>query len=170
MRKMTPKRAAIAARQLERRGMALDLRKKGATYRQIAQALRGKPPAPKNYDMAAAYRDVAHELALVVQKNGETADEIRQIEIQRLDRLLTILDKLVIQGDIQAINTAIRLGESRRKLLGLDAPTKIAPTTPDGEKSFGGVLMVPAPLTTSEWEACVAAEQAEIIKRGALHG
>jgi len=35
-------------------------------------------------------------------------------------------------GDPRFLDIALRCSEARRQLLGLDAPTKIAPTTPDG--------------------------------------
>lgn len=35
-------------------------------------------------------------------------------------------------GDPRFLELALRCNEERRKILGLDAPTKIAPTTPDG--------------------------------------
>ena len=46
----------------------------------------------------------------------------------------------------------------------MDAPTKVAPTTPDGQKPVGGVLMVPAPLTPEQWEEHVAQEQAALLR------
>jgi len=33
--------------------------------------------------------------------------------------------------------------ERRCKIIGIDAPTKLAPTTPDGKESFGVVIMIP---------------------------
>lgn len=37
---------------------------------------------------------------------------------------------------LAAIDRAIKLMERRARLLGLDAPTKMAPTTPDGDKPY----------------------------------
>ena len=36
-------------------------------------------------------------------------------------------------GDARFLDIVLRCSEARRQLLGLDAPTKIAPTTPDGQ-------------------------------------
>jgi hypothetical protein len=36
-------------------------------------------------------------------------------------------------GDPRFLDIALRCNDARRKLLGIDAPTKIAPTTPDGQ-------------------------------------
>jgi hypothetical protein len=39
-------------------------------------------------------------------------------------------------GDPRLLEIVIRAQDARRKLLGLDAPTKVAPTTPDGTKPY----------------------------------
>jgi hypothetical protein len=165
------KRLAIEARSATRRARAIELRKKGLTYRQIAEVMRrpgpnGEPPeAPRGYGEANAYRDIQAELAHLAQERRDDAEAVRALELARLDRLLLALEKGIASGDVQSINAAIRLSESRRKLEGVDAPTKIAPTTPDGQKTAGGVLMVPNPLTPEQWEECVAQEQAALLRR-----
>jgi len=64
---------------------------------------------------------LASEIALKVQP---LAALVRQMELDRLDHYLNRLDPKIEAGDEKAINTALRVGESRRKLLGLDAPTQ----------------------------------------------
>jgi hypothetical protein len=39
-------------------------------------------------------------------------------------------------GDTQATAIILKIQERRARLLGLDMPTKIAPTTPDGEAAY----------------------------------
>jgi hypothetical protein len=39
-------------------------------------------------------------------------------------------------GDIRALETILKCGAARRALLGLDAPTRIAPVMPDGQEPF----------------------------------
>lgn len=46
---------------------------------------------------------------------------------------------------LAAIDRAVRLMERRARLLGLDAPAKVAPTTPDGDKPYQ-VTVVATPL------------------------
>jgi len=143
-----PKRAAIQARGVARRNQALELRKKGATYQQIAETLRGTPGIPKSYCKANAYRDVMAELNGIIAANGEAAESVRVMEIMRLDRLLVALDDGIEAGDPSAINTAIRIGESRRKLLGLDAPDKSAV-----EITGGMTIVAPDRFETAEeWQ------------------
>lgn len=46
---------------------------------------------------------------------------------------------------LAALDRLLKIEESRRKLLGLDKPTKVAPTTPDGKDSISFVV-VASPL------------------------
>jgi len=39
-------------------------------------------------------------------------------------------------GDIRALDIILKCGQARRALLGLDAPTRIAPVMPDGREPF----------------------------------
>jgi hypothetical protein len=62
-----------------------------------------------------------HELLKVACQ--ETAAELRQMELARLDEIqLKLWDK---RGDPRAADTLLRLFERRSKLMGLDAPVKI---------------------------------------------
>jgi hypothetical protein len=54
------------------------------------------------------------------------------MELARLDRAQQALATMIDSGEPAVIGLWIKLSESRRKLLGLDAPTKIAATNPDG--------------------------------------
>lgn len=143
-----PRRAAIQARGVVRRNQALELRKKGATYRQIAATMRGTPGVPASYCSANAYRDVKEELESVIAANGEAAESVRVLELMRLDRLLAALDDGIEGGDATSINTAVRIGESRRKLLGLDAPEK-----QEVEVHGGMTIVAPGQFETAEeWQ------------------
>lgn len=53
------------------------------------------------------------------------AEELRQYEVDRLDRYLAALELRIQMGDEKAVNTAVRISESRRKLLGIDAPVQV---------------------------------------------
>ena len=43
------------------------------------------------------------------------------------------------EGSQTAVDRILRIMERRAKLLGLDAPTKIAPTDPSGEHEYSGI-------------------------------
>jgi hypothetical protein len=111
-------------RTAERRQRALDLRKNGATYRQIADTLA--------VSLQVAYEDVQRPLAELAALEQTSAEELRTMELMRLDAAQLALAPKMKLGDPQVVNAWVRVSESRRKLLGLDAPAKTALTNPDG--------------------------------------
>jgi hypothetical protein len=111
----------------ERARQALELRKAGAQYADIATTLGYA-------DASGAYRAVSRALAKLT---AEPAAELRELELLRLDRMLQAIWDQVIRGNHGAVDRALRIGERRAKLLGLDAPQKIAPTSPSGEEEYG---------------------------------
>ena len=50
-------------------------------------------------------------------------------------------------GDPQAVAAALRVEERRARMLGYDAPAKVAPTTPDGEKPWTLDRLSPEEIT-----------------------
>lgn len=118
---MGRQRNATSAYQLkakERQAEALELRKAGLTYPEIAKRLgySGKQ---------AAYRAVATALAELAEETSASADQLRELENSRLDRLHTIAWQQATQNrDLTAIDRAIRISERRAKLYGLDLNEK----------------------------------------------
>jgi hypothetical protein len=55
----------------------------------------------------------------------EPADELRKMELERLDRLLLAVWGQAAKGNQGGIDRALKIMERRAKLLGLDAPTKV---------------------------------------------
>jgi hypothetical protein len=102
----------------ERALKALELRKKGVRYEQIAQQLgytnRGN-----------AHKAVMKELNLLAKECLEEASKVRDLELQRLDDLFLAAWKAIADGSESAIDRALRVSESRRKLMGLDAAQKV---------------------------------------------
>lgn len=92
---------------------ALEMRASGMSYRKIAAAL-GEP-------LQTVYDRVRREIANIPK---EAADDLRSIEQERLDRSLDRLEEAARAGDVRAIAEQRLIGESRRRLFGLDAPTK----------------------------------------------
>lgn len=109
--KTSPRR--IGAVEKQRR--ALDLRKGGATYVQIAQELGYK-------DHTAAVAAVKVALQKTLQ---EPADELRELECARLDTLLISIWPTARRGDLGAVDRVLKIMARRAELLGLDAPKKI---------------------------------------------
>lgn len=101
-------------RAAERQAKALNLRKAGATYEQIAKEL--------GLSLAGAYQCVKAALQRTIQ---EPADEYRKVEIERLNTMLRAIWARVLNGDLGAIDRAVRIVDKISALLGLDAPTKV---------------------------------------------
>lgn len=69
-----------------------------------------------------AWRLVIEALTQMRKENTENADELRQIELERLDDYVDRLNaNAERRADPRTVDTLLRVGESRRKLLGLDA-------------------------------------------------
>jgi len=101
----------------ERRAQVLEMRLQGYSINKIAETLG------ISTHLAAAH--VANAMdALVV----ENATQLRQLELERLDRMLTTLEGGIEMGDPKAITAAIRISERRAKLLGLDRPLQVEAT------------------------------------------
>lgn len=104
----------------ERKRNALELRLAGASYRDIAQAL-GISPATAMQDCKEALADIPMQ----------QADEMRTVELSRLDRLQRAVWPKAVKGDLQAVDRAIKIIDRRAKLFGLDAPQQVQITAND---------------------------------------
>jgi len=98
----------------ERRALEFEMRKAGATYRQIAREL--------NVDVHTVHADVAAELAALRERTVEQAQELRVLELERLDGMTSGLWPQIQAGSPPAVSAAVRVSERRSRLLGLDAP------------------------------------------------
>jgi len=108
--KTSPRRIEAAAKHVE----ALQLRKAGATYQQIADTL--------GYSVAGAEKAVKSALA---DMKHEPAQELIILERARLDALLMGIWAQAVKGNQGAIDRALRIMERRAKLLGLDMPVQM---------------------------------------------
>ena len=107
----------------EKQAKALALRKAGVSYVGIAEAL--------GYASGSgAFKAVSSGLKKTLQ---EPADELRTLELARLDDMLKAIAPHVSAGNLTAIDRALKIQERRAKLLGLDAPVK-QDITSAGEK------------------------------------
>lgn len=100
---------------LDRRVRALELRKQGLSYREIAQKT--------GYASAASARRAV--LSLLRRVLREPAEAVRDLELARLDKLLQSLwPRAVFDGDLGAVDRILAIMRRRAELLGLDAPRK----------------------------------------------
>lgn len=119
MSKRTPngqKTSAAGIDQAERVARALDLRRQGWSFGEIAAELGWE-------SRQAAFAAVSKALQETV---SEPAAEVRTLELMRLDRLEKLLWPRAEAGDPKAVDRLLKVQERRARLLGLDAPTKLA--------------------------------------------
>lgn len=100
---------------LERQRMALELRKSGATFAQIAEHVGYSSPNSAWRAVQSALKEITHEPAL----------ELRTLEMERYNYYLLKLWPDVQKGSRAAIETALRVQDRIDKLNGLEAPTEI---------------------------------------------
>lgn len=131
-----PGKTTLAAEKVAaemRRRDIVTMRVAGSSFRQIAAAMSMAP--------SSVYQSLRVALDRTITETDETAEELRELERQRLDYYTRQLDKRIrgetvrdkdgnilsyLPGaDVQAIESGRRLSESRRRLDGLDAPAEL---------------------------------------------
>ena len=114
---------ALTPEAAEQERMAVELRKAGCDYDAIAAKL------------GVANRSVAWKVVQRALKRSikEPAEQVRSLEVARLDDMHAGLWDRAKRGDPYSVDRVLKIQERRAAYLGLDAPQKIAPTTPDGE-------------------------------------
>lgn len=102
----------------ERDAQAARLRHYGFSYRQIAKQMGWESPA-------SAHRAVGRALREIIR---EAAEDLVKLETERFDAALAPVLRIIETGtpleQLAAVDRLVKLSESRRKLLGLDAPTR----------------------------------------------
>lgn len=99
----------------EKQRLAIELRKAGLGYEEIARRVGYSGPS-------GAYNAIQSALKKVLK---EPAEELRTLEASRLDEMLLGIWPDVKAGSLPAIDRAIKLMERRAKMLGLDKPITI---------------------------------------------
>lgn len=80
---------------------------------------------------------VCKSLDLIRNQTAEQTDELRILEMERIDKLFQHAYRAVVDGDVRAIDQAIKCMDRRSRLCGLDAATRT---------EISGAL-----LTSPEW-------------------
>jgi hypothetical protein len=118
---------------------AVEMRLAGANLTEIAEALGYSAPS-------SAYRAVMRAIS---RDSQEDIDELRRLEAARLDAATAAIWPQVLDGDLQAVRTYVRISARRARMLGLDPP-----------QEFRGMLT----LTLLEQEATRI--EHELVRRG----
>lgn len=116
----------------DRAAEALELRKAGKSYRAIGKAL--------GISFQRAHMIVSTHIAEQKEHAAETADEIRQIELERLDELLEAYLPMAKAGDASAADRVLKIMDRRARYLGLDAPAKVEATIETHEQRRARLL------------------------------
>jgi len=106
--------------QLDIERKALELRRAGLAYEGIAERLGYQT---RN----GAHRAVARVLA---RNPAADVDAVRELETDRLDRLLVAVWPVALKGEPKAVDQVLKIAERRARLLGLDVPMHVADATP----------------------------------------
>ena len=97
----------------DRRTKAVRLAASGMDYTQIAQQLG-------YHDRSGAFKAIRGALAA---RQAEAVDELRALEIDRLDRLQASVWDAALEGDIPSVDRVLKVIAARVRLLGLDQNT-----------------------------------------------
>lgn len=105
----------------ERRQRVLELRKTGASFRQISDVIAKDPKfdQPK-YSHVQAMLDCQGMLKEIAESNRSGAIELRELEAQRLDMAAVAIAKHVRDGHLGAIDRWLKIVDQRCKLYGLN--------------------------------------------------
>ena len=103
---------------------ALELRKAGATYHQIAEKL--------GISVSGAGLCVSRAMEALRLEVKEAAEQVLELELDRLDSMLLGLWDKARRGDTAAIDRVLKIQDRRAKYLGLDQ-AQVAPATMDAE-------------------------------------
>ena len=124
---------------LERQLQALELRKAGWPFHEIGDRL--------GISTSQAFKDVSAQLKRLAALALDNAEELRQLELERLDMLIQGLEPMARVGNPGAVNSYLRVMERRAKLLGLDAPVRQEHTGADG-----GAIKTYVTFNPDEWD------------------
>jgi hypothetical protein len=114
----TNRNSATKARKVEAQGKALELRRMGLGYAEIAHQI--------GCSTTAAHRYVRDAMADAKAQIDADAGEMKAEEISRLDGMLRGLWPDARKGNHGAVDRVLKIMERRAKLLGLDAPVRHA--------------------------------------------
>lgn len=127
--------SAFKIKLAERRLLALELRKRGLSYRSISKAiLEEYKDIYKKYNYVSAFRDIQLVLADLRKKALDSAEELTQIEHSRLEEMVTAVWDKALDGDLESIKVYLGISKRLSELLGLDKAKSIFGDFENGEK------------------------------------
>lgn len=145
-RKNTAKQFARAAEQADKRDQVMALRVSGLSMGAIAERLRmSKSTVKKQIDAS---------LQALAEQDADNAGRYRALTSMRYDRLLAAVWDMATRGSLNHVREARAILEAHAKLLGLNAPVKVAATDPEGKPMATQFWVpVPADISMAQWLA-----------------
>lgn len=112
-----------------RAAMAFNLRRAGASYKDIAEKL--------GYNSAAGAERVVRQV-IEEHYTPKAVEDVLKLEMLRLDDLLMVAYRRLYDGDLKAIDRILKIMERRSKYLGLDMPETVSTTEVNNTAIFVG--------------------------------
>ena len=101
---------------LLRRQRALELRKQGLTYRKVGEAL-GISPQLARHDVNTALEE----------DNLDLPEKLVDIELERLDNLYQVAYRQALDGDLKAMEVALKISDRRAFFTDKKQASQVAP-------------------------------------------
>jgi hypothetical protein len=125
--------AESKAKTAKLKAQILEFKQLGLSFRAIASKL--------NCSVGNVHKHYTNMLKELQAENLKQAESYQFLQLQRLEALILPLHVKANKGDVSAAMALVRVYDSITKLVGADAPTKIAPTTPDGKSPYDPMAM-----------------------------
>lgn len=104
-----------------KRRVALELRAAGLTYEQVAEQMKQMGYRTSTNGVRKV---IEGALSSMAEHDQQNVQQIRQMDLHRLDQLMAVLWPKVKVGDVKAIREYRQIIDQRARLLGTYAPTK----------------------------------------------
>lgn len=114
-----------------RRAYVVERRMAGDTWREVADATAeryGREHLPKHWGKRLAHLDFMRELKRRQEESAETAEQLRDLQQMRLEKLMRGLWSAAVNGDEKAVDRALGIMKRQAKLFGLDEPERFEQT------------------------------------------
>ena len=116
-------RSAAKIARAQRAQRLVSLRTQGLPYRAIAETWEKE--TGQKISKSTVQNDIVSELKKLTEQTTAEMEYYRALELTRLNLAMSAICLKVSQGHVGAVAQWVKISESRRKLLGLDAPIQI---------------------------------------------
>ncbi|KPJ59092.1 MAG: hypothetical protein AMJ46_12560 [Latescibacteria bacterium DG_63] len=124
MYKTKPPRSASKFRAAAREQLAVELRKGGATMAKIGAAIAEQEGLSKPITAATVSRILKRALARLRKYTDAEAEDLRQLELERIDDLIAGLWEAAKGGHPDSVKQFLAVQDRRCKLLGIEPPQR----------------------------------------------